>query len=56
MVDIESLISTKESEKTFLSTQPVNLQKKQCGGVFLTIWLCILNADSTKTHSSNVTF
>ena len=24
--------------------------------VFLTIWHCILNADSTKTHSSSVTF
>ena len=41
----------------FVESQPAKLQKKQCGGVlFLTIWHCIFNVDSTKTHSSSVTF
>ena len=31
-------------------------QKAVWRGVFLTIWHRILNADSTKTHSSGVTF
>ena len=31
-------------------------QKEVRRSVFWTIWYCILNADSTKTHSSSVTF
>ena len=37
-------------------TQPAKLQKKQWEGVFWTKWHRILSANSTKTHSSSVTF
>ena len=33
-----------------------NWRKKQRGWVYFWLWHCMLNADSTKTHSSSVTF
>ena len=37
-------------------THQPNCRKAVWRSVFLTIWHCILNADSTKTRSSRVTF
>ena len=55
-----TVISTQHSvnKLLFYAVYPAGkfAEKAVWRSVFLTIWHCILNADSTKTHSSSVTF